>query len=194
MSKRIVLPGHIGRSLVLTIAAAAVAATGAALTATAAMAGPGRVVTTGLVHPVAAASTCRAAALHLQAAGTDTAVGTTAMTIAVINRSARTCRLAGYPALRLIRPGGRAAGPAARPGTGGIFGRAAGAVQLAPRAKASFFFVYRDFQPATGRPCAATRELTVRLPGVPDGFSLAVPLAACGPVSVSALRPGAAKE
>jgi hypothetical protein len=195
MSKRVVLPRYIGRPLVITIAAVAVAAAGTAITAAAAAAArPDRTVTTGLARPVAAVSTCRAAALQLQAVGTDTAVGTTAMTVAVINRSAQACRLAGHPALRLILPGGHAAGTAVRPGTGAIFGSAAAAVRLAPRAKASFFFAYRDFRPATGRPCAATRALTVRLPGVPGDFSLTAPLAACGPVSVSALRPGAAKE
>jgi Protein of unknown function (DUF4232) len=194
MSKRVVLPRYIGRPLVITIAAVAAAATGAVLATTAAMARPAQIVTTGLAHPVATTSICRAAALHLQELGTDTAVGTTAMTVAVINRSARACQLAGYPALHLMDPGGHAVSTAARPGTGGIFGRAAGAVRLAPRAKASFFFVYRGFQPATGRPCTATRELMVRLPGVPGDFRLTAALAACGPVSVSALRPGAAKE
>lgn len=194
MSRRIVLPGYLGRPLVLTIAAVAVAALGAAVTAAAATAGPGRTATTRLARSVATAPACRAAALRLQPAGTDTAVGSTAMTVAVINHSATTCRLAGHPALELIWPGGHAIRAAVRPGTGGIFGSTAGAVLLAPRAKASFFFVYRNFRPVTGRPCAATRELMVRLPDVPGDFTLAAPLAACGPVSVSALRPGAEKE
>ncbi len=191
MSKRVALPGYIGRPLVITIAAVA-AATGAVLATTAAVAGPARTITTGSARP--AAATCRAAALHLQEVGTDTAVGTTAMTVAVISSSASACSLAGYPALRLADPGGHVTGTAVRPGTGGIFGGAAGAVRLSPRGRASFFLTYRNFRPATGRPCAATRELVVRLPGVPGSFSLAAPLAACGAVSVSALRPGAVKE
>lgn len=196
MRRRITVRTYLGRPLVTTAAALAVAAAGVAVTATAATATPGRTAAAaGSVQLAATAPTCPASALHLQAVGTDTAVGMTAMTIAVTNRSAATCSLAGYPTIRLVQANGHAIAAVVSPGTGPVFGSAAGQTAvLAPGGKASFFFVYRDFRPATGQPCAPSSEVAVQLPDVTGQFTVAAELAACGPISVSDLRSGAAKE
>jgi hypothetical protein len=149
-------------------------------------------------HPTRTAAThhdCRAAALRLRLAGTDTGAGSTALTVMVTNHSAAACSLQGYPGLRLARPDGSAAPARIGPGRGPLFaGMSAAAVRLRPGGRASFFLVYRDFNGRTGRPGAAISALKVRLRGVPGRFTVRARLAPFGPLWLSPLRPGARRE
>lgn len=153
---------------------------------------------TGGSHATRAAAAhhgCRAAALRLRLAGTDTGAGSTALTVMITNRSAAACSLQGYPGLRLARPGGSAAPARIGPGRGPLFaGMSPGEVRLRPGGRASFFLLYRDFNPRTGRPGAAISALRVRLRGVPGRFTVRARLAPFGPLWLSPLRPGARRE
>jgi hypothetical protein len=153
---------------------------------------------TGGSHAARAAAThhaCRAAALRLRLAGTDTGAGSTVLTVMVTNRSAAACSLQGYPALRLARPDGSAAPARIGPGRGELFaGMSPAEVRLRPGGRASFFLVYRDFNPGTGRPGAAISALRVRLPGVAGRFTVRARFAPFGPLSVSPIRAGARRE
>src|ERR1700722_7042478 len=77
---------------------------------------------TGAPAPAPAVPACRAAALSLRLLGTDTGVGSTAMTIAITNSSDATCDLSGYPSVRLLSRHGTALPVAVRPGRGALFG------------------------------------------------------------------------
>ena len=138
---------------------------------------------------------CRARALRLRLAGTDTGAGSTGMTVIVTNRSAAACSLQGYPALRLARPDGSAAPARIGPGRGALFaGMSPAQIRLRPAGQASFFLVYRDFNPRTGRPGAPVAALRVGLRGVPGQFTVRARFAPFGPLSVSPVRPGASRE
>jgi len=153
---------------------------------------------TGGSHAARTAAThhaCRAATLRLRSAGTDTGAGTTVLTIMITNRSAAACSLQGYPGLRLARPDGSAAPARIGPGRGALFaGMSPREVRLRPGAQASFFLVYRDFNPRTGRPGAPIAALRVRLLGVPGQFTVPARFAPFGPLSVSPVRAGAGRE
>ena len=143
----------------------------------------------------AATPGCRAAALKLRLAGTDTGAGSTALTVMITNRSAAACSLEGYPGLRLARPDGSAAPARIAPGRGPLFaGMSPARVRLRPGGQASFLLVYRDFNPRTGRPGSAISALKVRLLGVPGRFTVRARLAPFGPLSLSPVRPGARRE
>jgi hypothetical protein len=181
----------VGRLLALTAGIAAAASAAAAVSATAfartAAPHPARVATAG--------HACRARALSMQPAGTDTGAGSTALTVVVTNRSAAACRLHGYPALGLARADGSLAAARERHGRGVMFaGMATRAVRLPPGGHASFFLVYRDFDPATGRSGPAVSALEVGLPGVAGRYTVAARFASYGPISVSPIRAGARKE
>lgn len=138
---------------------------------------------------------CRAAALKLRLAGTDTGTGSTALTVMITNRSAAACSLQGYPALRLARPDGSVAPARIAPGRGPLFaGMSPALVRLRPGERASFFLVYRDFNGRTGRPGTAISALEVRLRGVPGRFTVRARFAPYGPLSLSPVRPGAHRE
>ena len=146
-------------------------------------------------RPAVAGPACRAGALSLRLAGTDTGAGSTALTVAIINRSAAACSLHGYPALRLARADGSLVAARIGQGQGPLFaGLAPAAVRMRPGGRASFFLVYRDFNPRTGRPGPAVSLLRVRLPGVAGSFTVAARFAPYGPVSVSPVRAGARPE
>ncbi len=179
-----------GRLVALTAGIAAAACAAAAVSAAAfARTAPHR------APAATAGAACRAGALSLRLAGTDTGAGSTALTVAVTNRSAAACSLGGYPALALARADGSIVAARVSHGTGPVFaGLSAADVRLAPRGQASFFLVYRDFNPATGRPGAADSALWVGLPGAGGRFRLAARLAPYGPIAVSPIRAGAAGE
>jgi hypothetical protein len=142
-----------------------------------------------------AARACPPRALSLRLAGTDTAVGSTALTVALANRSAAACSLQGYPALSLARGNGAPVPAALSHGSGGWFaGLRAAPVRLAPGGQASFFITYRNFSPQTGRPGPAVSTMRIGLPGVPGTFTVAARFAPYGPISVSPVRAGAEKE
>jgi hypothetical protein len=169
---------------IIAVASGAVSATALALTAGS--------------HATGAAAThhpCRAAALRLRLAGTDTGAGSTALTVMITNRSVAACSLQGYPALRLIRPDGSVAPARIAPGSGPLFaGMSPAQVRLRPAGQASFFLVYRDFNGRTGRPGAAIGALRVRLLDVPGRFTVSARLAPFGALSVSPVRSGARRE
>jgi Protein of unknown function (DUF4232) len=182
-----------GRLVTLAVGIAAAASVAAAVSAAA------FARTTGSAQPGGptgiAPAACQASHLSLRLVGTDTGVGTTALTVAIANHSAKACTLTGYPSLSLIRANGA---PVASPfshGSGGWFaGQKAGSVPVAPAGQASFFITYRDFSPVTGHPGPAVSALRVRLPGVAGQFTVPVRFAPYGPISVSPIRAGARKE
>ena len=140
-----------GRFMAIAAGAIAVASAAGAVSATALAltAGSHAARTAAARHP------CRASALRLRLAGTDTGAGSTALTVTITNRSAVACSLRGYPALRLARPDGSAAPARIAAGRGPLFaGMSPAQVRLRPAGQASFFLVYRDFNPRTGRPGA----------------------------------------
>ncbi|HEY2442684.1 MAG TPA: DUF4232 domain-containing protein [Streptosporangiaceae bacterium] len=179
---------------------AGIAVTAAAVTAVSASAVSVRPVSVSALARTAApaapaAPACPARALSLRLAGTDTAVGSTALTVALANRSAAACSLQGYPALSLARANGAPVPAALSHGSGGWFaGLAAAPVRLAPGGQASFFITYRNFSPQTGRPGPAVSTMRIGLPGVPGMFTVAARFAPYGPISVSPVRAGAEKE
>lgn len=151
--------------------------------------------TTAPATAQAAAPACRGPDLGLRLVGTDTGVGTTALTIAIANHSPTACALSGYPSLSLTRQDGAPVAASFSHGSGGWFaGLTAKPVRLAPAGQASFFITYRDFNPATGRPGAAVSALRVGLPRVAGQFTVPAQFAPYGPVSVSPIRAGARKE
>ena len=90
-----------GRFVAIAAGIIAVAAAAGAISATA-------LALTGGSHATRTAAThhgCRAAALRLRLAGTDTGAGSTVLTVMITNHSVAACSLQGYPALRLARPG-----------------------------------------------------------------------------------------
>jgi Domain of unknown function (DUF4232) len=138
---------------------------------------------------------CRAAALSLRLVGTDTGVGTTALTVEIANHAATACSLTGYPSLGLVRGDGATLPATFVKGAGGWFaGPPARPVRLAPGGQASFFVTYRDFDPYTGRPGVAASALRVGLPGVPGHVTVSAGFAPYGAISVSPVRPGAREE
>ncbi len=134
----------------------------------------------------------RARALRLWLAGTDTGAGSTAS----LRPSSSPTTLGG----RVLAAGlpGAAAGPARRiggprpgigPGRGALFaGMSPAQMRLRPGGQASFFLVYRDFNPRTGRPGAPVGALRVGLSGVPGQFTVRARFAPFGPLSVSPVR------
>jgi hypothetical protein len=139
-------------------------------------------------------STCTASSLHLSVVGTDTAVGTTVMTVAVTSASAGGCTLQGYPTLAVLDSQGKSATVTAGRGAGPMFAAAATPVTLSSGSGVSFYLAYRTFVPSTGETCPAQSGLRVTLPGLSGGFTVNAPLAPCGSVAVSALRPGTGGE
>jgi hypothetical protein len=140
------------------------------------------------------AASCPAGSLRLRVVGFDTAVGTTAVTVAIGTDSA-SCSLQGYPTLTALDAQGRVAPVAVGRGTGPVFAQTATRpVPVSPGQEASFFLVYRTLVPSTGAPCPPLGGLRVSLPGVTGQLALAVPLSPCGAVSVSAIRAGANQE
>jgi Protein of unknown function (DUF4232) len=185
---------QITRRTVATTAALAVGAAAvfslAAISAAAALTAPA-----DPVRAAAAGASCQARGLSLRLAGTDTAVGTTALTVAIANHAATSCVLGGYPSMGLLRAGGAAQAARVSPGRGTLFtGVPDRPVRLAPGGQASFFITYRDFSPATGHPGPAVAVLRVSLPGVPGRFTVPARFAPYGGVSVSPIRAGVRKE
>jgi Protein of unknown function (DUF4232) len=155
---------------IIVVASAAGAVSAAALART----GGSHAARTAATHQA-----CRAAALRLRLAGTDTGAGSTALTVMIANRSAAACSLRGYPELRLARPDGSAAPARIGPGRGPLFaGMSPREVRLRPGGRASFFLLYRDFNPRTGRPGsgqrlgAVQRAVLRRTPPTTSGASL----------------------
>jgi hypothetical protein len=146
-------------------------------------------------HAGVTAAACQARNLALHLVGTDTGVGSTALTVSIANHSAAACALAGYPSLSLARSDGATVRASFGHGSGGWFaGQKASPVRLAPAGQASFYITYRDFNPATGHLGPAVSALRVALPGVAGQFTVPAGFAPYGPVSVSPIRAGARKE
>jgi hypothetical protein len=143
----------------------------------------------------AAGPACQASELSLRLAGTDTGVGTTALTVAIANRAGTACTLGGYPALSLLRADGAPLPAPVSHGRGPLFsGVLDRAVRLSPGGQASFFITSRDFTPVTGRPGPAVTALRVGLPGLPGGFTVPARFGPYGGIAVSPIRAGARKE
>jgi Protein of unknown function (DUF4232) len=178
-----------GRLAALAAGIAAAASVAAAVSATA-------FARTTVPHQAPAlAPACRAGALRLSLVGTDTGVGTTALTVAVTNHSTSACTLVGYPSLGLVGSGGAPLPASFSHGSGGWFaGTAIQPVRLAPASQASFFITYRDFNPVTGHLGPTVSALRASLPGVTGQFTVPARFAPYGPVSVSPIRAGARKE
>lgn len=187
------LPKRLGRRVVAATAAAAAVTAIAAAAAVAAAASPGKAQHAG-TGAVAAAPACQARALKLRVVGTDTAVGSTAITVAVSNGSQAACSVQGRPAISLARADGSALPASVTAGKGPMFGGAASPLLLAPEGTASFFLEYRNLVPVTGQACPPARVLRVRLPGMTGQLAAAASIAPCGTVSVSAIRAGAGLE
>lgn len=176
-----------GRLATLAVGIAATASVAAAVSAAA------FARTTGPAQ--AAGPACQASHLSLRLVGTDTGVGTTALTVAIANHAARACVLTGYPSLSLIRANGAPVPSPFGHGSGGWFaGQTVRPVRVAPAGQASFFITYRDFNPVTGHPGPAVSALRVRLPGVAGQFTVPARFAPYGPISVSPIRAGARQE
>jgi hypothetical protein len=162
----------------------------------------GTTASAGVTSPAGAAgaagtarAACQARHLALHLAGTDTGVGTTALTVSIANHSAAACALAGYPSLSLARSGGATVKASFGHGSGGWFaGQKAGLVRLAPAGQASFYLTYRDFNPVNGHLGPAVSALRVALPGVAGQFTVPARFAPYGPISVSPIRAGAREE
>lgn len=143
----------------------------------------------------AAGPACQAGELSLRFAGTDTGVGTTALTVAIANRAGTACVLSGYPALSLLRADGAPLPARLSHGRGPLFtGVPNRVVRLGPGGQASFFIAYRDFNPVTGRSGPAATALRVGLPGLPGRFTVPARFGSYGGISVSPIRAGARKE
>jgi hypothetical protein len=143
----------------------------------------------------AAGPACQARALTLRLAGTDTGVGTTALTVAITSHATKACVVGGYPSLGLLRADGAPQPAMFSHGRGTWFaGLPDRAVRLAPGGQASFFITYRDFNPATGHAGPAVTALRAALPGVPGRFTVPARFAPYGGISVSPIRAGARKE
>jgi hypothetical protein len=186
-----------GRLAALAVGIAATASVAGVVSASAfaRTTGPAGAAGTAQVTAVAAGPACRAGALSLRLVGTDTGVGTTALTVAIANHAAAACALAGYPSLSLARANGAPVAASFGHGSGGWFaGEKVGSVRLAPSGQASFFITYRDFSPATGQLGPAVGALRVTLPGVAGRFTVPAQFAPYGPISVSPIRAGARKE
>ena len=186
------IPTRTATRLVVLTAGLVTAACAAAAVSVAAFAAPAP----GHASPAAVSGpVCRTPALGLRLVGTDTAVGSTALTVAVINHAATACSLTGYPALGLVRGDGAVMPASFVQGAGGWFGGlSARPVRLAPHGQASFFITYRDFDPATGRVGPAASALRVSLPGVSGRLTVTVRFSPYGPISVSPVRAGAREE
>jgi hypothetical protein len=140
-------------------------------------------------------ATCQARDLSLRLVGTDTGVGTTALTVAIANHSAAACALAGYPSLSLAKSNGTPVAASFDRGSGGWFaGQRVTSVRLAPSGQASFFITYRDFNPVNGHLGSAAGALRIALPGVSGRFTVPAQFAPYGTISVSPIRAGARKE
>jgi Protein of unknown function (DUF4232) len=176
-----------GRVAALAAGVAAAASVAAAVSATAfARTTPSR---------PAASAACPARDLALRLVGTDTGVGTTALTVAISSHASQACVVGGYPSLSLLRADGAPQPAAFSRGRGTWFaGLRDQAVRLAPGGQASFFITYRDFNPATGHPGPAVTALRAGLPGVPGRFTVPARFAPYGGISVSPIRAGARKE
>jgi hypothetical protein len=174
------IPTRTATRLVVLAAGLVTAACAAAVASVAAFAAaaPGHASPAAVSGPV-----CRAQALGLRVVGTDTAVGTTALTVAVTNHAASACSLTGYPALGLVRGAGAGMPASFVKGSGGWFA-----------GLASFFITYRDFDPATGQVGPAASALRIGLPGVSGRFTVTERFAPYGPISVSPVRAGARAE
>jgi uncharacterized protein DUF4232 len=143
----------------------------------------------------AAGPACQARALTLRLAGSDTGVGTTALTVAITSHATKACVVGGYPSLGLFRADGAPQPAVFSHGRGTWFaGLPDRAVRLAPGGQASFFITYRDFNPATGHAGPAVTVLRAALPGVPGRFTVPARFAPYGGISVSPIRAGARKE
>jgi hypothetical protein len=143
----------------------------------------------------AAGPACQARDLALRLVGTDTGVGTTALTVAITSHAGKACVVGGYPSLSLLRADGVTQPAAFSHGRGTWFAGLAGhAVRLAPGGQASFFITYRDFDPATGHTGPAVTAMAAGLPGVPGRFTVPARFAPYGGISVSPIRAGARKE
>jgi len=181
----------VGRAAALASGIAAAASVAAAVSATAsARAAPARPA-----QAVAAGPACQAGELSLRFAGTDTGVGTTALTVVIANRAGPACVLGGYPALGLLRAGGAPLPARVSRGRGPLFsGVRDRVVRLGPGGQASFFIAYRDFNPVTGQAGPAVTALRVGLPGLPGRFTVPARFGSYGGISVSPIRAGARKE
>jgi hypothetical protein len=147
------------------------------------------------LRPVALAQpSCTASALRLSVVGTDTAVGTTVLTVAVTSDSTDACTLQGYPTLGVLEQDGRPSAVTVGHGAGPMFAGAATPVTVSSAGGASFYLAYRTIAAATGEACPARGGLRVALPGLPGESTVDTPLAPCGAVTVSALRPGTDRE
>lgn len=179
------------RAAALAAGAAAVGSTAAAVSAIAfTPAAPAHASQAG-----AARAACQARDLHLRLAGTDTGVGTTALTVAIADHAGAACVIGGYPALSLLGGGGVPQVARVSHGRGALFaGVLDRPVRLAPGGQASFFITYRDFNPVTGHAGPAAAALRVALPGVPGRFTVPARFAPYGVISVSPIRAGARRE
>jgi len=142
-----------------------------------------------------AGAACQASHLGLRLVGTDTGVGTTALTVSIANHGPAACALTGYPSLSLARSNGAPVAASFSHGSGGWFaGQKVTSVRLARSGRASFFITYRDFNPTTGHLGPSVSALRVTLPGVAGQFTVPAQFAPYGPISVSPIRAGARQE
>lgn len=180
-----------GRVAALAVGVAVAGSAAAAVSATAFARTAARTAAAG----PAAGAVCRARDLALRLVGTDTGVGTTALTVAITSHASRVCAVGGYPSLNLVRANGAAQPAVFSRGRGMWFaGLRDRSVRLAPGAQASFFITYRDFNPATGHTGPAVTALRAGLPGVSGRFTVPARFAPYGGISVSPIRAGARKE
>jgi hypothetical protein len=123
---------------------------------------------------------CAASQLKFGQLRTGAASGRVFSTIPVVNRSATTCSLSGYPRLSLIGARGAAMATVVHDGVGALSqSQAVRPIMLAPGSTASVTISFADN--ASNVPaCPAASGVDLGLPGASGSLLLAVPLGPCG--------------
>jgi hypothetical protein len=145
-------------------------------------------------HASAAASLprCRTNQLRLTAPSTwRVAAGSLLEPFTLTNVSSAACRVAGWPAVRLIDAAGRTIPTRSFRYTYSEAAKAPfHAVMVRPGRAASFNYFAADWNHVADRACPNAREVQIRLPGSRHWNSVALKLPACGRLFIDPFVPG----
>jgi hypothetical protein len=156
-------------------------------------------VTTSTTAPTTTSSTGVAACATVSAsAGTmQGAAGTITGSIALVNSSASTCTMMGYPSMALLGAGGTTLPVTMVDGLSVDISAAANAapalVTLAPSAQAQFTYQYSDVPSGSQGPCPTSSTVSATPPGTTDGsqpFTLSLDPCDNGTIRVSPVYTG----